>query len=164
MKYYHGTNKSFEKFDLSLAREYKDFGSGMYLSVKETHAKSIALRQNDEQALIRVYDFDINEMVEMFNVKRFKKPDIKWLMFVMLNRNRLTVSEYDMIIGPTADANAQEILESLYLNNKIGRINRKDLQEYITRLKPFVLPEQICILTQNALDYVEQHLIDVYAV
>jgi len=59
MKYYHGTIHNFKDFDLKFAYRCMDFGAGIYLTQKESHAKNIALKGNSQQAYIRTYDIDI---------------------------------------------------------------------------------------------------------
>ena len=71
MKYYHGTDKLFNKFDLNKAQEYKDFGRGIYLSINEKHAQKIALKKHGEHACIRIYDFSIKDIYNEFNIKIF---------------------------------------------------------------------------------------------
>ena len=162
MTYYHGTDKDFRKFSLNEAQEYKDFGKGIYLSVSAWHAEKIAMKKNGEHAYVRKYNFDIEGMKEKFNIKEFRKGDIRWVKFVIQNRNTIVQHDYDLIIGPTADAAAQELMEHFYRTYKHRKPGRKDYAELISKLQIFNYPEQVCIVTQNALDYIEQRYMGIY--
>lgn len=162
MIYYHGTPDSFRKFDLNKASDYKDFGKGIYLSQEEWHATSIAKRRNKDHAYVMKYDIDIKEMRKVLKVREFKKMSIDWIKFVLLNRNQIIHTEYDVIIGGTADAAAQSILEQFYRfwRNRGGNIGRKQYRELIVQLAPNKYPIQMCLLTQKAVDYVNDRYID----
>lgn len=164
MKYYHGTIHNFKDFDLKFAYRCMDFGAGIYLTQKESHAKSIALKGNSQQAYIRTYDLDINELRKRFNILEFKKASIPWVKFVLENRNELLKPEYDIVIGATADARTQYIINEFNAfckHIKPREPNKTDYKNLIKRLMPENFPVQMCILSQNALDYVNRHLVSV---
>ena len=62
MQYYHGTDKTFRNFDLSKARNYKDFGIGIYLSEEFWHAESVAKKRNG----MHDTDISIDDTVKNF--------------------------------------------------------------------------------------------------
>lgn len=164
MLYYHGTDMNFNSFDLSFAKELKDFGQGIYLSQKEWHAEAVALGKNSQYAYIRVYDLDIKYVRDNFNYKEFKKAQKPWVKFILENRNLITRNNnYDVVVGATADSKAQSLIEEFY--RRFRRLNRepskKEYNELISSLAVYNYPTQMCILTQNALNYVNNSLIEV---
>lgn len=161
MRYYHGTDKVFREFDIAFALEYKDFGTGIYLAQEEWHAEAIAKRKNKQHAFVRVYDLDIAELKSTFNVKEFKKAKIPWVKFVLQNRNEIVPPKYDIVIGATADARAQDILENFYYRFRKREPSQKEYKQLITDLQVYNYPTQMCLLTQRAVDYVNKHCIKV---
>lgn len=153
MQYYHGTDKSFRHFDLSKAGNYKDFGIGVYLSEEFWHAESVAKKRNGEHAYVMEYDVNIDETRKILKVKEFKKTSEPWLKFVLLNRNTLIQSEYDIVIGATADAAAQAEIEKFYRFHKNRKPTKKEYRDLIVRLATNKYPKQICLCSQKAVDY-----------
>lgn len=156
MQYYHGTDKSFRNFDLSKAENYKDFGIGVYLSEEFWHAESVAKKRNGEHAYVMEYNVNIEEMRKVLKVKEFKKTSEPWLKFVLLNRNTLIKSEYDAVIGATADAAAQTEIEKFYRNHKNRKPSKKEYRDLLVRLAVHKYPKQICLLSQKAVDYFDK--------
>lgn len=159
MVYYHGTDKDFKNFELEFAQDHKDFGAGIYLSEKSSHAEAIARRRNSTNSYIRAYELDINEMRGLFRVKEFKKPSIDWAKFVLVNRNTAVVSGYDIVIGPTADADAQKLLEKFYNTHRSRKATIKEYNELRAQLMAYRYPRQMCILSNRALSYVNNRYI-----
>lgn len=160
MIYYHGTPQYFRNFDIKKSLDYKDFGRGMYLSEKYWHAESIAKKRNAEHAYVMEYDLNIDEMRKILKVKEFKKVSIPWVKFVLLNRNKILQPEYDVVIGATADAAAQDILERFYHNHKKREPSIKEYKELIADLSVHKYPKQICLLTEKAIEYVNSRLVN----
>ena len=164
MLYYHGTDMAFDSFDLSFAKELKDFGQGIYLSQKEWHANAIAVGKNSQRAFIRVYDLNIDYLRSHFNYKEFKKAKTPWVKFVIENRNAINRSNnYDIVIGATADSKAQDLIESFYRNfKKLNRSpSKKEYSDLISSLATYNYPIQMCLLTQSVIDYVNRQLVEI---
>ena len=161
MEYYHGTDKSFERYDLGMSFAFKDFGSGMYLAKDKDHAESVALGKHGAHAYIRVYDISIEKMRDAFKVKEFKKASINWVKFIIQNRTIPMNSGYDVVIGPTADARTQDEIEKFCRRHKKKEPSIKEYKQLISKLSPFVYSTQIALLTQNAIDYAEDHIVDI---
>ena len=153
MRYYHGTDKSFINFDLSKANSYKDFGSGIYLSEKFWHAKAIATKRNAPNCYVMEYDVNMEEMRQVLKIKEFKKTSESWLKFVLKNRNAIIKPEYDIVIGATADAAAQDIIENFTRKHKTRKPSKKDYRELLSRLSVNNYPRQICLLSDRAVAY-----------
>ena len=75
---------------------------------------------------IMEYDVNTDDMRNILKVKEFKKTSEPWLKFVLLNRNKLIQSEYDVVIGATADAAAQAEIESFYRYHKNRKPSKKE--------------------------------------
>ena len=101
-------------------------------------------------------------MKNEFNVKDFKKANIQWVRFVIKNRNTTVKHNYDIIVGPTADAAAQELMESFYKAHKHKEASHKEYTELISKLQVYNFPKQLCIVTQEALNYIEDRYIGYY--
>lgn len=59
MKLYHGTNRDFDKIDLSKSKPNKDFGRGFYLSADYEQALNMAqvkVEQNGQSCGINIRD------------------------------------------------------------------------------------------------------------
>lgn len=162
MRYYHGTDKSFRHFDLSKAGNYKDFGVGVYLSEKSWHAESVAKKRNGEHAYIMEYDVNTDEMRKLLKVKEFKKASEPWLKFILFNRNTVIQPEYDVVIGATADAAAQEEIERFYRFHKNRKPTKKEYRDLLARLATSKYPKQICLLSQKAVDYFNKKYLQTY--
>ena len=160
MKYYHGTNKDYDNFNIDLAMIYKDFGRGMYLAKEKWHAESIALGKNGTHAYIRVYDIDFTKLRTVLNIKEFKKASTPWIKYVIENRNKIVNPQFDVVIGATADAAAQKEIESFYRKYRHKDASRKDYRDLMSRLDVYKYPTQVALLTQKAIDYAEQNYIE----
>ena len=61
------------------------------------------------------WDNIFDEQVEGLLVKSFTKADSEWLRFIIANRNcKTSTHEYDIVIGPTADAETTAITNQYY--------------------------------------------------
>lgn len=164
MECYHGTDKEFEHYDLSKSIAYKDFGSGMYLAEEKWHAESVALGKNGNAAYVKIYDLNFDDMLQLYKVKWFKKVSVNWIKFIIESRIKAKNSEYDIVIGPTADARAQDEIEQFYRRHKTRTPSIKEYKELIAKIRPNVYPTQIALLTQAAVNYAESNYIDFYTV
>ena len=154
MKYYHGTDKYFKNFEFPSQKLYRDFGYGIYISESEIHARKVAYWKRGVHAYVYTYQVNITEIRKYFNVKEFKTASIEWLKYIIENRTKFLQTNYDMVIGPTADAKAQDIIQSFISKNKEPSLeNYKELQK---DLKTSVYGTQICIKSQGLLNLFNQ--------
>lgn len=156
MKYYHGTNIYFKNFDISKSGTYKDFGIGIYLSESEIFAKRTALWKGGLEAYIYTYQVNLTNIRQSFTVKEFRTASIEWLKYIILNRQNGIRCDYDLVIGPTADAHAQEVVERFITTKKNPSANDyKRLQAELmpkTAVDRQLCSTQICVKTQRLLD------------
>ena len=109
MKLYHGTNKDFDKIDLSKSKPNKDFGRGFYLSADYKQALNMA-RVKVEQLetgspVVQTYEI-AEDTWKSLRVLRFENYSEEWAKFILVNRNNptnLPTHEYDVVIGPIAN-------------------------------------------------------------
>ena len=127
----------------------------MYLAKEYWHAEAVAIGKHGVHSYVKVYNINLEEMRKFFNVKEFKKPSVNWIKFVIENRMSYDFSNYDVVIGPTADAHAQDEIEKFCRKHKSRKISIKEYKELIVKLKPYNYPIQIALLTQDVVDYVE---------
>ena len=125
------------------------------------HAKSVALGIHGIHAYIRVYDISIEKMRNIFKIKEFKKASINWVKFIIQNRTTPRNSGYDVVIGPTADARAQDEIEKFCRMHKRKEPSIKEYKPLISNLNPFVYSTQIVLLTQDVIDYVEDYIVNI---
>ena len=144
---YHGTTQIIEKPDVLHSKKYLDFGKGFYLTSYEDQAKKWAtrkgMRQNSE-AIVNVYA--LSENWETFRVLSFEKEDEKWLEFVCACRRGEPLNEdYDIIIGNVADDDVFKTVDFYFRG-------LWDKEKVLRELRYYKLNDQICIVTQDALD------------
>lgn len=109
MRLYHGTNKEFDRIDLSKSKPNKDFGRGFYLSADYDQALDMA-RVKVEQLetgtpTVLTYEME-DEAWTVLRVLRFDSYSEEWAKFILLNRNNptgLPAHNYDVVVGPIAD-------------------------------------------------------------
>ena len=166
---YHGTIYLFDMIDIDAGRGYKDFGKGFYATAVATHAERIAIRnkiiaEKRREYLIKThgsklnpiiayrYNLIFNEQIDDLLVKRFDKADNEWLRFVIANRNCKTCThEYDIVIGPTADAETTAIINEYYDELEEKGYSDEVCEKVISELKPENLPKQYFFRTEKAL-------------
>lgn len=109
MKLYHGTNRDFDKIDLSKSKPNKDFGRGFYLSAEYGQALNMAQVKVEQletgSPIVQVYETDDTAWKQM-QVLHFENYSEEWAKFILLNRNNptpLPAHEYDIVIGPIAN-------------------------------------------------------------
>ena len=99
-EFYHGSSVEIEKPDLKHSRKDIDFGAGFYLTQDDKMAKKWACNRNE--SILNAYKIDFTNL----NIK-YLTADKEWLDYVSWNRTHekksFDDSDYDIIIGPTAD-------------------------------------------------------------
>jgi hypothetical protein len=164
IKVYHGTIYNFDLPSLSKCKIRKDFGRGFYLADDISHAKGIAEKgyfsnPNNTQKFIYAYKISIQEMRDIgLNIHEFNSTNYAWLDFVLRNRCLLTVENYDVVIGPTADKNAQDDIEEFYKQFGLNANNhQKDI--LLNRLNTTKYGKQYCFKTDRAIKYLNENFI-----
>ena len=169
-KLYHGSIFDFDDIDVNKGRGYKDFGRGFYTTAVASHAEKLALRNKaiaerrnvlldkskDSSKRIPVvayrYNYICSEQFENLKVKIFEKADSEWLRFIIENRlSKDSVHDYDIVIGPTADAETTTIINEYFDELKESGYAEEICQKVIDELKPENLPKQYFFRTKEAI-------------
>lgn len=104
---------------------------------------------------IYTYQINITDIRKNFKVKEFRTPSIEWLKYIILNRQYGTRCDYDLVIGPTADARAQELIQRFMMNNENPSSNDYKLLQAKLMPKAAIDKQlcstQICVKTQKLL-------------
>ena len=108
---YHGSNLEIKQIDLSVSKVGKDFGCGFYLSADREQARELAERKTEQLGVgvptLSVYEFDAGCLGSAdLQVLEFQSYSKDWAEFVLMNRRnrtRVSVHDYDIVIGPIAD-------------------------------------------------------------
>lgn len=138
---YHGSNVEVRNPRIINTNKGLDFGSGFYVTSDIKQAK----RRGTGTPVLSVFEFDTECAEKNLTIKKFVRPDMEWLNFVVDNRKGLyTGTKYDIISGPVA--NDRTILT---INDYIsGAIPAKTA---LILLEPANLTDQYAFLTYKGL-------------
>lgn len=149
MKLYHASTIRVEHPDVQHSRPNLDFGCGFYLTAMRSQAESYAERfkRRGKPAVLNEYEWD--EDLSGFIVKRFEAYDEEWLDYVTACRKGLTPPQhYDAVEGGVANDKVFNTVD-LYFAGIITK------EEALGRLRYAKPNHQLCILS-DAL--IERHL------
>ena len=165
---YHGTIYDFDKIEVSAGKGYKDFGKGFYATPVPSHADKLAIRNKNiavkRQSFLKNkkgirltsvaafrYNLLFSEDTTGLKVKVFDKADIEWLRFIIQNRKcDGCTHDYDIVIGPTADAETTTIINEYYDELEESDYSDEVCEKVIAELKPENLPKQYFFGTNEA--------------
>lgn len=169
-KLYHGTISDITEIDVSAGRGFKDFGKGFYATAIPSHAERLAIRNKStaekRQSFMKNkkgfkpmpvtayrYNLVYSEDIAGLKVKVFKKADREWLKFIMQNRKcEDSAHDYDIVIGPTADAETTAIINDYYDELIESDFSDEICDKVIAELKPENLPKQYFFRTKEAVN------------
>ncbi len=139
---YHGSETKIEKPIYKGSRKGTDFGSGFYCTENLLMAKSWCALRNGQY--VNKYELDLTNL----KVKEYKL-DLEWLLFVCYNRLNVDISiensNYDVIIGPTAD-------DKLYRTVQNFLDNVYSVDETLNILNCMKIDRQINLVSKKVLD------------
>ena len=169
IKLYHGTIHSFEEIDVTAGKGFKDFGKGFYATSVSLHAERLALRNKrieekrqellSHRLLTKIpvivayrYNLVFSEDTSGLNVKVFDKTDKEWLRFIVQNRRCADKNhDYDIVIGPTADAETTAIINDYYDELIDSGFADDVCEKVISELQPENLPKQFFFGSEEAI-------------
>ena len=163
-KLYHGTPDYFQRVNLNMGKERKDFGKGFYLSYEKSHSRDIALRNMrlKKVSIGYLYTYSVNieeltNLVKTGSVKYFPTADISWFDFVLKSRScSHTWHTYSIVIGPTADDNTK-VQFNLYRQGVYGLVGSDQAKLLmISNLHPENLGVQLFIANPNGLSILNE--------
>ena len=144
---YHGSCYDFEKIDLNMSHNRRDFGKGFYVTPIEEQAVSWVSRfkRLGKPGIVNVYEFDFEKVKQDLRILIFEEYNTEWLDFIIKCRNgELIYQDYDVIAGGIADDKVFNTVE-LYLDQLISK------EEALGRLKYYKPNFQICIVNQEVI-------------
>lgn len=147
MKVYHASTMAVEHPDVEHSRPNLDFGRGFYLTAIHDQAVRYAERfiRRGKPAFISEYELD--EDLEGYVVKRFEGYDEEWLDYVAVCRHGDTPEkQFDAVEGGVANDKVFNTVD-LYFAGVISK------QEALGRLKYEKPNHQICVLNGEMLDW-----------
>lgn len=149
MRLYHASTVVVEHPDVEHSRPNLDFGRGFYLTAMRDQAVRYAERFTRRGKKAFVSEYELDEDMSGFTVRRFEGYDEEWLDYVAVCRHGETpLEQYDAVEGGVANDKVFNTVD-LYFAGIISK------QEALGRLKYEKPNHQICILNQQML---ENHL------
>lgn len=150
---YHGSNVEVRNPRIINTNKGLDFGSGFYVTSDKEQAKRWSVLKTKRRGIglpvLSVFEFHIEYAEKNLRMKKFVKPDLEWLNFVVDNRKGLYKGTcYDIVFGPVA--NDRTILT---INDYIsGAIPAKTS---LILLEPANLTDQYAFLTYDGIKTLE---------
>lgn len=174
---YHGSYTIVETPDLSLCEKGKDFGKGFYLTTDIEQARNFVplsvrkaiqtgrISKNTREGFVSKYA--VKSVHPNLNGFKFASADEAWLKYVSFHRTdpsgkelllptmEIVPANYDVIAGKVADDDTNTTITA-YLSGVYGKITDPSVAPLVvSRLKPEVLTDQYCLLTDKALSAIE---------
>lgn len=147
MKLYHASTVVVDHPDVEHSRPNLDFGRGFYLTAMRDQAVRYAERFTRRGKKAFVSEYELDEDMPDFTVKRFEGYDEEWLDYVAACRHGETPQEqYDAVEGGVANDKVFNTVD-LYFAGIISK------QEALGRLKYEKPNHQMCILNQQMLEH-----------
>lgn len=142
---YHGSTEEIKKPDLIHSRKNVAFGIGFYTTPIYEQAEKWCERfqRRGHSAIISEYDFDESQ-INALKIKRFDTYSEEWLDFIVTCRRGNDHSDYDIVMGDTANDKVFNTIE-LYFS---GLIDKNVAIERLQYEKPNM---QVCFRTEAAL-------------
>lgn len=145
MRLYHASTVVVERPDVEHSRPNLDFGRGFYLTAIHEQAVRYATRFTRRGKSAFINEYDLDEELSDYVVKRFEGYDEEWLDYVSVCRHGDTPEQqYDAVEGGVADDKVFNTVD-LYFAGMISK------QEALGRLKYEKPNHQICILNGEVL-------------
>lgn len=140
MRLYHASTMAVEHPDVEHSRPNLDFGRGFYMTAMRDQAVRYAERFTRRGKPAFVSEYELDEEVKDFVVKRFEDYDEEWLDYVAVCRHGGTPEQkYDAVEGGVANDKVFNTVD-LYFAGVITK------SEALGRLKYERPNHQICIL------------------
>ena len=147
---YHGSNHYFDKIDLSMSKDKRDFGRGFYTTTLRMQAEDWAesLFDRNKGDGIIIYEMEL-ELAAGLSIKKYEGLSEEWLIMVQKNRTLGGIQhELDIVQGPVANDKTTRTI-ALYI---AGIINAN---EAIERLQYNNVNDQVSLHTPAALSHLK---------
>lgn len=118
LKLYHGSNSIVRRPILKEPEKFLDFGRGFYTTDSPKCAYDRAMQswspgRHYDGVLCFVSDYELDE--NAVTIKRFEGPTEEWLDTLVDSRSSGFSTDYDVLVGPIADAYVGTILSDFCL-------------------------------------------------
>ena len=146
MTLYHASTVRVEHPDVQHSRPNLDFGCGFYLTSMRSQAVSYAERFNRRGKPAILNEYELDDDLADFVVKRFEAYDEEWLDYVSACRRGIPHAEhYDAVEGGVANDKVFNTVD-LYFAGVITK------QEALGRLRYAKPNHQICLLSNAVIE------------
>lgn len=147
---YHGSDRQIVTPQILEPNRALDFGRGFYTTLNEMQANSFAHKVQDRlhsnEAIVNVYEVDVEKMKSELQSVWFDAPDVAWLDYVSNNRNGVFTEACDFAFGPVANDDVFRTFAAY----QAGVLTK---EETIARLKVKQLYNQLTFKTDKSLTY-----------
>ena len=152
MKLYHGSTVMVRRPSLRPGRANTDFGKGFYTTTDSEQAARWARirreRAGEGDAIVSVYEVD-DDLLQHgdLHIMEYNGATEEWLNFVVNNRRKAPLHDYDIVLGPVANDN-------LYATISMYETGQLSVEAAIVQLKTHVLYNQVSFHTNKALSQI----------
>ena len=152
MNLYHGSTVMVRRPSLRPGRANTDFGKGFYTTTDFEQAARWARirreRAGKGDAVVSVYEVD-DDLLQHgdLHIMEYNGATEDWLNFVVNNRRKAPLHDYDIVLGPVANDNLYATI-SMYENGQLS------VEAAIVQLKTHVLYNQVSFHTNKALSQI----------
>lgn len=148
---YHGSNVEVKTPELRQSTHALDFGAGFYTTLNIEQARNfaskVAEREHSSNAVVSVYNIDLDALKATMRGLWFDSPTEEWLDFASDNRSgKIQDSPYDFIYGPVAN----DTIFKTFIAYQNGILSKQDT---IERLRVKKLYNQLVFKTAAAIEY-----------
>lgn len=148
---YHGSDREIETPQILEPSHALDFGKGFYTTLNEIQANGFARKVMDRlhstNAIVNVYEVDIEKMKAELNGLWYKEVCSEWLDYVSDNRNGIRTAECDFAYGPAANDDVFRTFAAY----QAGVLTKT---EAMTRLKVKNLYNQLTFKSERSLNFI----------
>jgi len=148
---YHGSDKEITAPKILEPNHALDFGRGFYTTLNESQADGFARKVKDRQhsldAIVSVYEVEIEKMKSELKGLWFDQVCEEWLEYVSDNRNGVPTTEYDFVFGPVANDDVFRTFAAY----QAGVLTKT---ETMARLKVKQLYNQLTFKSEQSLKYI----------
>jgi hypothetical protein len=147
MRIYHGSYLEIQKPNVSLSRDYVDFGKGFYTTPIKDQAIKWAgrFKKRKGSSIVSIYEMDENKLWKDFLVKEFSEYSDEWLDYILACRRGDNLEKFDVVIGGVANDKVFDTIELFF----DGLIEKSVAIERLRYEKPNL---QICFRLQAAIN------------
>lgn len=140
-----------DRSDVDVVLDSTETVMGIYLTDSYDRAKSVASWKGGAHAYVYTYKINITDVKSRYNVKEFRGASLEWIKYIVYNRNHLDPKiDYDLVVGQTADARTQYLVNDFIRNN--SQPTDQDYQKLKVALVRVNFGTQLCIKSQRLLD------------